>query len=44
MVVHGDDFTVAGCADDLDLLSEKTEREARAGAESKNGTCPRQLC
>ena len=41
IVVDGDDFIVAGCGDDLDWLSQ-SEREARAGAESKIGTWLRQ--
>ena len=42
MAVHGDDFIVAGCGDDRDWQSQKTEREARVGAESQIGTWLRQ--
>ena len=43
VVVHGDDFIIAGCADDLDLLSQKLNeklelvQKARLGL-SKIGT------
>ena len=42
MVVHGDDFIVAGCGADLDWLSQKHVREVRVGAESQIGSWSRQ--
>ena len=48
MVVHGDDFIIAGCADDLDLLSEKLNeklelvQKARLGPVHDN--CVEPMC
>ena len=38
MVVHGDDFIVAGCGDDLDWQSQKLNEKLDFGAESQIGT------
>ena len=48
MVVHGDDFIIAGCADDLDLLSEtldeKLELVQKARLEPVHDNCVEPLC
>ena len=47
MVVHGDDFIVAGRGDDLDRLSQKMEREASSWRRKPDwdlATNARQLC
>ena len=38
MVVHGDDFIVAGDGDDLDWLLQKLNENLIVGAESQIGT------
>ena len=48
MVVRGDDFTVAGCADDLDLLSEKLNEKLELVQKARWGpvhdNCVEPLC